>query len=481
MDGYFDQRRKVKMKRTIGIILFLCLVLSVETQAQQPQAPTALRVMLGKSLLITSPEPLQRISVTDPAIATAVVISPTQVLIHGIKAGSGTLILWDTNDRARSFDLVVDVDMVALRESMRQMFPSETLQVAQSGGSLVLTGNVSAKEVSDRVAALAATMSPNVVNLVQTTNGRQVVLLQVRFAEVDRTALQQAGMTLFSTGAANTIGVIGTHQFASPAANVGAIPANVTPGSEVKSQNLVSGGIGRTADSTPAAFGFSDLLNIFLFRPDLNLGAAIKALQQKNVLQILAEPNVMALNGTEASFLAGGEFPFPVVQGGANVGAVTIEFKEFGVRLNFKPQIMPDGVIRLKVAPEVSALDFANGLSISGFTVPALTSRKAFTEVELRDGQSFAIAGLIDNRLADVAQKIPVLGDIPVLGAFFKSRSQNKSNTELLVMVTPKIVEPLSPGQVPALPEFPKPFIDPLKFDGKSGEIPPRSNPGVRP
>jgi pilus assembly protein CpaC len=478
MDGYFDQRRKVKMKRTVGIILFLCLILCVETQAQQP--PTALRVQLGKSLLITSPEPLQRVSVTDPAIATAVIISPTQVLIHGVKAGSETLILWDTSDRARSFDLIVDVDIVTLRESIRQMFPSENLQVTQSGSSLVLTGNVSAKEVSDRVAALAATMSPNVVNLVQTTNGRQVVLLQVRFAEVDRTALQQAGVTLFSTGATNTLGVIGTHQFASPAANVGAIPETVNPGSEVKAQNLVAGGIGRTGDRTPASFGFSDLLNIFLFRPDLNLGAAIKALQQKNVLQILAEPNVMAMNGTDASFLAGGEFPFPVVQGGANVGAVTIQFKEFGIRLNFKPQIMPDGVIRLKVAPEVSALDFANGLSISGFTIPALSSRKALTEVELRDGQSFAIAGLIDNRMSEVAQKIPGLGDIPILGTFFKSRSQNKTNTELLVMVTPKLVEPLSPAQVPALPEFPKPFLDPQKFDGKSGEVRP-STPGVRP
>jgi len=487
------------MKRKIAIVLFVCLILRVETRAQQsastelassalqiPQIPlpqqsaSVLRVQLGKSLLITSPEPLQRVSVTDPTIATAVVVSPTQVLIHGMKAGSETLILWDSNERARSFELAVDVDVAGLRESIRQMFPNEKLEITQSGGSLVLTGNVSAKEIGDRAAALAATMSPNIVNLVQTTNGRQVVLLQVRFAEVDRTALQQAGVTLFSTGATNTIGLIGTHQFAQPAANLGAIPATVSGGSEVKAQNLVSGGIGRTADGTPAAFGFSDLLNIFLFRPDLNLGAAIKALQQKNVLQILAEPNVMAMNGTEASFLAGGEFPFPVVQGGANVGAVTIEFKEFGIRLNFKPQIMPDGVIRLKVAPEVSALDFANGLTISGFTVPALTSRKALTEVELRDGQSFAIAGLIDNRTAEVAQKIPGLGDIPVLGALFKSRSQSKTNTELLVMVTPKLVEPLSPAQVPPLPEFPKPFLDQQKFDGRSGEIRPNT-PGVRP
>jgi pilus assembly protein CpaC len=420
------------------------------------------------------------VSVTDPTIASAVIVSPTQVLIHGLKAGSETLVLWDANEQARSFNLVVDLDINTLRETIRQMFPNETLQVLQSGGSLVLSGNVSSKAVSDRAAALAATMSPSVVNLVQAAEGRQVVLLQVRFAEVDRTAFQDVGMTLFSTGATNTIGVIGTHQFDVTTANVGAIPANTTGGSDVKSPNVAAGGIGRTLQNTPAAFGFSDLLNIFLFRPDINLGAAIKALQQRNVLQILAEPNVMAMNGTEASFLAGGEFPFPVVQGGAAVGAVTIQFKEFGIRLNFKPDIMPDGLIRLKVSPEVSALDFANSLSISGFTIPSLTSRKATTEVELRDGQSFAIAGLIDNRLSEIVQKVPVLADVPILGNFFKSRAQNKNNTELLVMITPKLVAPLSPSQVPPLPAFPKPFLDPHQFDGKSGESPAPGNPGVK-
>jgi len=387
-----------------------------------------------------------------------------------LKPGSGTLILWDNQERPRSFNVTVELDVNTLRASIGQMFPGESIQVVQSGGALVLTGNVSSKAVADRAAALAGTLSPTVVNLVSTAEGRQVVMLQVRFAEVDRSALQQLGVTLFSTGATNTLGIIGTHQFEAPTANIGAIPANVNSGSEVKSPNVAAGGIGRTNADTPGAFGFSDLLNIFLFRPDLNLGVAIKALQQKNVLQILAEPNMMAINGTESSFLAGGEFPFPVVQGGAATGAVTIQFKEFGVRLNFVPHVLPDGVIRLKVSPEVSALDFANGLTISGFTIPALSSRKTTTEVELKDGQSFAIAGLIDQRLAEVAQKIPVLGDVPILGTFFKSRAQNKSNTELLVMVTPKLVEGLTPAQTPKLPEFPKSFIDPSQFDGKSGE-----------
>src|SRR5206468_10059739 len=167
----------------------------------------------------------------------------------------------------------------------------------------------------------------------------------------------------------------------------------------------------------------------------------IRALEQKNLLQILAEPNVMALDGTEASFLAGGEFPFPVVQGGGALTTVTIMFKEFGVRLNFTPQVMTDGAIRLKVAPEVSALDFANALTVSGFLVPAISTRRAQTQVELRDGQSFAIAGLMDNRLTEIGSKVPGLGNIPILGTFFKSRATNRSNTELLVTVTPRLVQ----------------------------------------
>jgi pilus assembly protein CpaC len=475
------------MRLKFGIAIILALItLRSEIRAQQAanlagaaqaaqlalpqQAPAEVRVQLGKSILITSQEPLQRVSVTDAAIASSVIVSPTQILIHGLKAGSGTLILWDNQERARSFNLTVEIDTNTLRETIQRMFPSESLQIAQSGGSLVLTGNVSSKNIADRVAALAGTLSPTVVNLVQISEGRQVVLLQVKFAEIDRTALQQVGVTLFSTGATNTIGVMSTQQFGNVLGNVGAVPNTVQGRPQLQSPSIASGGIGRTNADTPAAFGFSDLLNIFFFRPDLNLGAAIKALQSKNLLQILAEPNLMAINGTEASFLAGGEFPFPVVQGGTN-NAVTIEFKEFGVRLNFVPHVMPDGVIRLKVSPEVSSLDFANGLSISGFTVPALSSRKATAEVELQDNQSFAIAGLIDKRLTDAASKIPILADVPILGNLFKSRAQNKSNTELLVMVTPRLVK----DDTSKLPAFPKPFLDSDQFDGKSAPPAPQS------
>src|SRR5262245_8901510 len=258
----------MKPKLILLVLISLLVVRSempaaVATQAAQAapqQGPAEVRVQLGKSLLITLQEELQRVSVTDPAIATAVVVTPTQVLIHGLKPGSGTLILWDNQDRPRSFNVTVELDVNTLRASIGQMFPGESIQVVQSGGALVLTGNVSSKAVADRAAALAGTLSPTVVNLVSTAEGRQVVMLQVRFAEVDRSALQQLGVTLFSTGATNTLGIIGTHQFEAPTANIGAIPANVNSGSEVKSPNVAAGGIGRTNADTPGAFGFSDLL-----------------------------------------------------------------------------------------------------------------------------------------------------------------------------------------------------------------------------
>lgn len=359
-----------------------------------------------------------------------------------------------------AYDLHVELDVVGLRDTISQLFPNENIQVSQSGGSIVLTGTASNKDVADRAVAVSQTQSKNIVNLLtllQISSGGQV-LLQVRFAEVDRAAVQQLGINIFSTGAGNTPGSVSTGQFSAP--SVASVTGNVPAG----------------GPASTTTFTLGDLLNIFIFRPDLNLAVTIRALQQHNVLQILAEPNLLALNGREASFLAGGEFPFPTVQAGSGVSSVTITFKEFGVRLKFTPTILSDGTIRLKVAPEVSALDFTNGLTISGFAVPALSTRRAETEVELRDGQSFAIAGLIDNRLTENASKIPGLGDIPIIGKLFRSRSVNKSKTELMVMVTPKLVKPLAPGQVPTMPDFKKPFLDNSKFDGKSGEAPPKKN-----
>ena len=405
----------------------------------QSQGAAPLRVMVGKSLLINTTERLKRISVTDPSVAFATVITPTQILVHGRTPGEVSLLIWDELERSRSFDLRVDVDVSACAEEERRVFPDEQISVTPSRAAIVLSGHVSTEDVAKRAGELASAYSPKVVNVLTFGPvGAQEVLLQVKFAEVDRSALTQLGVNFISTGAANTIGTITTGQFGG-----------------FGQQNINQNGV--TNES------INNVLNLFVFRPDINFGAVIEALHTKNLLQILAEPNLIAVNGKEASFLAGGQFPFPIVQPGAGFTAVTISFKEFGVRLQFTPVITPNGNIHLKVAPEVSTLDFANALSISGFTVPALSTRKAETEFEVQDGQSFVIAGLMDNRVTDVYNKIPGLGDIPILGNFFRSKSQQKSNSELMVLCTVRRVNPSS-EPVPG-PKDPKSFLERDKFD----------------
>ena len=332
------------------------------------------------------------------------------------------------------------------------MVPDEPIEVSQTGGALILTGTVSSPVAESRALAVARTQSNNVVNLLGVAENRDMVLLQVRFAEVDRARTREFGFNLFSTGGANTFGAVSTQQFGPPAV-----------------QGTVGGRIGAPLSGSTGEFRLNDLLNLFVFRTDINLGMTLRALEAQNLLQILAEPNILALNGYEASFLAGGEFPFPVIQGGQS-NAITIQFREFGIRLVFTPEIQLDGLIRLKVMPEVSSLDFANAVSISGFLIPALATRRAETMIELRDGQSFAIAGLLDNRLIKTASKIPVLGDIPVLGKLFRSYSIDKNNSELLVTVTPHLVNALEVDQVPEGPRFPIPFMDVDRWDETVGK-----------
>jgi pilus assembly protein CpaC len=427
-------------------------------QSQQPQGSAPLRVMVGKSLLINTTERLRRISVTDPSIAFAQVITPTQILVHGKTPGEVSLLIWDELERSRSFDLRVDVDVSACAEEEHRVFPDEQITVTPSRAAIVLSGHVSTEDVAKRAGELAAAYSPKVVNVLTFGPvGAQEVLLQVKFAEVDRSALTQLGVNFLSTGAANTFGTITTGQFGGF-------------GSQNLTTSTGTGGGTGTGTTTSSGQTISNVLNLFIFRPDINFGAVIEALQTKNLLQILAEPNLIAVNGKEASFLAGGQFPFPIVQPGAGFTAVTISFKEFGVRLQFTPVIMPSGNIHLKVAPEVSTLDFADALTISGFTVPALSTRKAETEFELQDGQSFVIAGLMDNRVTDVYNKIPGLGDIPVLGTFFRSKSLQKSNSELMVLCTVRRISPSS-EPIPG-PNTPEHYMNTNKFDKQVGGKP---------
>ncbi|MGB8063606.1 MAG: type II and III secretion system protein family protein [Candidatus Sulfotelmatobacter sp.] len=425
-------------------------------QSQQPQGSAPLRVMVGKSLLINTTERLRRISVTDPSVAFAQPITPTQILVHGKAPGEVSLLIWDELERSRSFDLRVDVDVSACAEEEHRVFPDEQISVTPSRAAIVLSGHVSTEDVAKRAGELAAAYSPKVVNVLTFGPvGAQEVLLQVKFAEVDRTVLSQLGVNFLSTGAANNIGTITTGQYG---------------GFGSQSLTTTTGATGGTGETTSTGQTINNVLNLFIFRPDINFGAVIQALETKNLLQILAEPNLIAVNGKEASFLAGGQFPFPIVQPGAGFTAVTISFKEFGVRLQFTPVIMPNGNIHLKVAPEVSTLDFADALTISGFTVPALSTRKAETEFEVQDGQSFVIAGLMDNRVTDIYNKIPGLGDIPVLGAFFRSKSLQKSNSELMVLCTVRRISPSS-EPIPG-PKTPQPYMDINRFDKQVGGKP---------
>ena len=407
-----------------------------------------LRVMVGKSLLINTTERLKRVSVTDPTVADALVVTPTQVLVNGLAPGEVSLLIWDELERSRSFDLRVDVDITAASEEMHRLFPDEQINVTPSRSAIVISGHVTTEDVSKHAGALASAYSKNVVNVLTFGPvGAEEVLLEVKFAEVDRSALTQMGFNLLSTGSGNTIGSTTTGQF-----------GGVT-------------GIGAINDTGslspfPTTATVSNVLNLFFFNPQVHLGAVIEALKSQNLLQILAEPNLVAMNGKEASFLAGGEFPFPVAQQNASgIATVTIQFREFGVRLKFTPVIQPNGNIHLRVAPEVSTLDLADGVSIGGTVIPALSTRKAETEFELQDGQSFVIAGLLDNRVTSIGNKVPYLGDIPILGNFFKSKSAQKSNSELMVLCT---VHRVSPSvQAPKGPAMPTPNLDQGKFDGK--------------
>jgi pilus assembly protein CpaC len=421
---------------------------TLPTPSAQPQGSAPLRVMVGKSLLINTTEQIKRISVTDPAVAYATPITPTQILVHGRAPGEVSLLIWDELERSRSFDLRVDVDVSAAAEEERRVFPEEQITVTPSRSAIVLSGHVTTEDVAKRAGELASAYSKNVINvLTYGPVGAQEVLLEVKFAEVDRAGLLQLGSNFFSTSAGNTIGTVTTGQYG----GFGSQSISQTQGQSPPFQTTQSIG---------------NVLNLFLFRPDIHFGAVIEALQNRSLLQILAEPNLIAVNGKKASFLAGGQFPFPIVQPGAGFTAVTISFKEFGVKLEFTPVIMPNGNIHLTVAPEVSTLDFANALTISGFTIPALSTRKAETEFELRDGQSFVIAGLIDNRVTDIWNKVPGLGDIPILGNFFKSKSAQKSNSELMVLCTVHRVSPNA--EAPPGPKNPQPFLDNGRFDGRN-------------
>jgi pilus assembly protein CpaC len=432
----------------LGTLLLVGGVAHAQTQPVPPPQPAAAstqsqasaagfeRVLLtaGRSTVLATDFDITRIAVTNPAVADAVVVQPREVLIDGKAAGTVSLIIWGLARRAQ-YDVVVEPGITTLQQKLQALFPGEDITATLNDEALILSGRVSSTTVMLKAGEIAQASAAKlkVINLLQLPGppGSQQVMLQVRIAEVNRRAVQELGVNLFMgpNGENDYVARTTTGQFTPPGIN-------------------------------QATTTLSDVLNLFVMNTKYNIGVVIKALQQNGYFQSLAEPNLIAYNGQEASFLAGGEFPVPVVQGGG-VGlsnAVTIQWKEYGVKLKFTPTIAGD-TIRLKVRPEVSSLDFNNGITLSGFRIPSLITRFAETDVELRDGQSFAIAGLMHNTAQENGSKVPILGSIPIIGALFRSKSDTKEQTELMVLVTPQLVRPLDPDEVPPLPVSPQRFL----------------------
>ena len=389
-------------------------------------------VTVGKSLIIDSPLDIRRLSVADGNLAEAVAVNPREVLLNGKAPGDTSLIVWQQDGARLVYDLTVRMSTArldAVRQQIARDFPNDDISVTFENDTAFVRGTVKDVTAAERIIAMASTLGKTVNLLrVQIPQVEPQIVLKVRFADVDRSVSTDLGVN-FASGAFNQQSAIGT-----------GTPLTLADG---------------------ALSGFGSAVNILLFRRDINLAAAIQALESKRLLEMLAEPNLLAISGQQASFLAGGEFPFPVVQpssGGAS--AITLMWREYGVRLSFLPTVTARGTIRLKVAPEVSSLDYTNSVSVQGLTVPGLSSRRVQTEVELESGQSFVIAGLLDNQVTDNFSKIPGISNIPVLGKLFQTKSVSRSNSELMVIITPELVRPIPANQpVPDL-NYPSQFMN---------------------
>jgi len=444
--------------------------------AREPEAVSndnAVRLTVGRSTLVDIGQPISRVSLTKADVADALVTSPSQLLVHGKVPGAISMFVWNRGGSVKRYEIVVERDLDALNEQFKSLFPGEDIQAHSNGKAIVLSGNVSRKEVTEKAMAVAAgyvDKKEDVVTLLAAQPGppSQQVMLRVRFAEVSRSAISELGATFFTspTGVENTLGRIATPQVPGPTY------------SEL-AWSKESSNFGAPVTSATGKINFGDFLNLFFFSQKYDVGVLIRAMQQRGLFQSLAEPNLVAESGKEASFLAGGEFPVPVAQGsGANL-AVSVQFKEFGVRLNFTPTVNGDRV-HLKVRPEVSTLDFGNAVVLSGFRIPALSTRRTETEIELRNGQTFAIAGLLNNQMQSTMQKIPGIGDIPILGYLFRSKVAQKEQTELVVMITPEILATDSVGVTNTLPRTPETFMPPVSEKQAKPPQPPAFTPAAR-
>ena len=429
------------MNRQKGIavsLLLACLGLSLPAAASAAfkqgvpgASATTLHLQANQSFLVDSDLDIRRVSIGKPEIADVTVVTPKQLMVTGKAPGETTLIYWSEAGVPTSVDVNVWVEN-GVRKGLEKIVPGEKFEMSGTPETTILTGSVSSETAQHRLVEGAKAYTRNVVNLLAVDRVEQV-MLQVRVAEVDRNVVKELGFGFMTDGNQTGRGALS--------------PGNAfTPFfGNLRDQNV--GNVGPNAS-------FSDAVNLFVAKPGAfpKFAAFIRALDDRGALKVLAEPNLVVSNGAEGKFLAGGEFPvvFNASNGGAS--STSVVYKEFGVRLNFQPKIAPNGEIHLKIAQEVSELDFANAVVLSGFRIPALRSRKAESSLQLADGQTFALAGLIDNKISKQVSKVPLLGDIPILGALFRSTRYQNSETELVILVTPKIVRPLEKGVTASLP-----------------------------
>jgi len=412
----------------------------VSPVASSAKATSTLHIIVGQSLMLRNAGPLRRVFLGNPAVLESFNASPEELVLTAKTAGVSSLILWNLDGSSTLYTVSADVDPSGLRRSLAQLFPSNAITVDGVEGRLALTGTVPTQAMSDQIAKLATLYTKDVANALRVVpvHGKQV-RLKLRIVEVDRTRLEQFGVSFFVSQGRN-VGSIGTQQFAS-------------------ALSLLTG-------SGTESVSASDPLNLFVYNFANGLGVTVKDLEAKNVLQVLSEPTLTTLSGTPARFLSGGEFPFPVVEGTTGTSsAITIQFRPYGVKVDFTPEVNDDGTIRLKISPEVSTLDYTNSVTIAGFTIPAIATRRAETEIELRDGQSFALSGLLDHRTTESFSRIPGIASVPILGQLFRSKNNNHSVTELVIMATVNVVDPLNDAaQVPE-PRMSVPNLSAGAFD----------------
>ena len=366
-------------------------------------------VLVGQSRVINFDRPIGRFSVSNPEIAEAVLVAPDQVLVNGKAFGQVNFIAWEqSGGKFLVFDVFVRANLSLIDSQIRALFPKDDIRLSQANGSVVISGSVADPQTAGQVQSVIEAAGFKTVNMLQSpVKNVAQVQLQVRVAEVSRTKLRELGSSWASTNG------------------------------------------GTSVSATNSLASLFETANLFVSNTAIGSAAQIRALQTSGAIRALAEPNVIAMNGQQASFLAGGEFPIPVVQSDGSKTVVTVVFKEYGVRLNFKPTIIDEDHIRLELEPEVSTIDFQNGVKFQGYLIPALKTRRAKTGIELRDGQSFALAGLLDNSESRTLSKVPGLGDIPVIGALFKSKSFEKKETELVFFCTTHIIKPVNPDDLP--------------------------------